>query len=137
MHHATKCATPTATSAAQAIHGDRVEWSWSVWCPGCGSAVEICGWGEVPDRVRAAIVARDGLARLRGDPFVNRPQRVAILAVLRRDGMTIGEAVDAFGQLTGAGITGLPVEMRLLADRLTAAGAVVVLYADQPRPPAS
>ena len=56
---------PTATSGAQSIHGNRVEWSWSVWCPGCGSAVEICGWGEVPDQVRAAIITRDGPARLR------------------------------------------------------------------------
>jgi hypothetical protein len=89
--------------------------------------VEICGTDEAPDRVRAAIIALDGLALLRADPLANRPKRVAILAVFRRAGMTLGEAVNAYAQLTGEGITGLPVELRLIADRLTNAGAVVVL----------
>jgi hypothetical protein len=122
-----RCATPTIASAAYLVHNDRLEWSWSVRCPGCGAAVEICGTDEASDRVRAAIIALDGLALLRADPLANRPKRVAILAVFRRAGMTLGEAVNAYAQLTGEGITGLPVELRLIADRLTNAGAVVVL----------
>lgn len=82
-------------------------------------------------------MARDGLARLRGDPDANRTHRVAILATFRRTGVTLGEAVNAYAQLTGDGITGLPVEMNLVADRLTRAGACVVLEPDQHHRPGS
>jgi hypothetical protein len=99
--------------------------------------VEICGGDEAPDQVRAAIIARDGLSRLRADPVANRPRRVAILAVLRREGMTLGEAVAAYARLTSAGITGLPMELRLLANRLTRAGAVAILDTDEHHRPTS
>jgi hypothetical protein len=86
--------------------------------------------------VRAAILDRDGLALLRADPLANRSQRVAILTVFRRSGMTLGEAADAYIRLTSEGITGLPLGLRLLANRLTGAGAVVVLdTVEQHQPP--
>jgi hypothetical protein len=131
-----QCATPTTASAGQSIQGDRLEWSWSVCCPGCGCTVEICGRDEIPDQIRTAIIARDGLARLWADPLADRLRRVDILAVFRRGGMTLGEAVAAYAQLTGDGITGLPVELQLLANRLTHVGAVVV-SADEHHRPAS
>ena len=127
-----RCGTSTVASGAQTIRGDRLEWSWSVRCPHCGDEVVMCGSDKTPDRVRAAIVAREGLSVLRGDPSVNRSQRVAILAVFRRNGMALAEATDAYDRLTGEGITGLPVELRLLAERLTDAGALVVTDTDAP-----
>lgn len=97
----------------------------------------ICGWDEAPDQVRAAIIARDGLARLRADPLTNRPHRVKILTVFRRSGMTLGEAVDAYARLTGDGITDTPVEMHLLANRLAHAGASALLEPDEHHRPGS
>ncbi|MEU5939229.1 hypothetical protein ABZ807_08550 [Micromonospora sp. NPDC047548] len=45
----------------------------------------------------------------------------------KQQGATIGEASSAFAALTSSGILGTPAEMRLLAERLTAAGATVSL----------
>jgi hypothetical protein len=81
----------------------------------------------MPDDLRQVIVARDGLARLRGDPEVNNPLRVRLLKVFRQYGVSISEASDAYARLTDAGVTGTSAEMCLLARRLAAAGAVTEL----------
>ncbi|TWG28083.1 hypothetical protein FHX75_111234 [Micromonospora palomenae] len=81
----------------------------------------------MPGIVREALIARVGLVRLQADPAASGRLRVRLLAAFRKGGATISEAAGAYTALTGLGITGTPSEMKLLADRLTAAGATVLL----------
>jgi hypothetical protein len=106
----------------------RVEWSVS-WRCDCGNALEVDECDEISGIHRAALVADAGLTRLRADAAVNAAVRVYLLAVFRRDDVTIAEAVAAYARLTSEGIIGTPARTRLLADRLTAAGATVTLEA--------
>lgn len=122
-----ECGALTAGVVTETIDGDRLAWAVSIRCSGCGSAVEVDGWGEMPGIVREALVARVGLVRLQADPAASRGLKVRLLAVFREGGATIGEAAGAYTALTGIGMTGTPSEMRLLADRLTAAGATISL----------
>lgn len=84
----------------------------------------IDGWDDTPADVRASILAEDGLTPVTADPGVDR---LAVLAVLRRAGRSLREAADTYTRLTTGGLTGTAAEMRLLANRLTAAGAHVDL----------
>ncbi|NYF57750.1 hypothetical protein [Micromonospora purpureochromogenes] len=120
-----ECGAATAGVVTETVNGDRLAWAVSTRCSGCGSATELDGWGEMPAIVRTALAARVGLVRLRADPDASRPLRVRLLGVFRKHGATIGEAASAFAALTGSGILGTPAEMRLLAERLSAAGATV------------
>jgi hypothetical protein len=86
-----------------------------------------CGRDEMPGHWRSILVAQDGLARVRADRRSSRPVKVRLLSVFRKQGATITEAIAAFESLTDAGIVGTPAEMRLLAGRLTSAGAIVSL----------
>jgi hypothetical protein len=119
--------TAVADPGIDVVDG-RLVWSVSVRCPACGAAVEVCGRDEPPDDVRAAVLARDGVARLTVDAGANR---VAVLRVLRRDGRTLDAAADAYARLTGDGLTGTGAELRLLAGRLEAAGARVTVARDR------
>jgi hypothetical protein len=98
----------------------------SIRCPCCGDAQEIDGWDDTPADVRAAILAEGegGLTRVSADPGADR---LAVLAVLRRDGRSLRDAADVHAPDDG-GLTGTAAEMRLLANRLTAAGARVDLH---------
>ncbi|MEV0570751.1 hypothetical protein [Dactylosporangium sp. NPDC050588] len=128
------CASCGGTSrswAQESVIYGRVESSVSMRCD-CGAASEACDWGPLTGIAREAFIARVGLVRVHADPEVNRPVRVRLLAVFRRDGMTIAEAVDAYARLTGDGITGTPAETQLLADRLAAAGGTVTTAAGTP-----
>jgi hypothetical protein len=112
----------------EAIDGDVVVWTISLRCSGCGRTTETHEPGVVADNiVRQALVARVGLVRLQADPDTSRVLRLPLLASFRRNGATIGEAAESYARLTGAGLTGTPAEMRLLANRLTAEGATVTL----------
>ncbi|MDH6466414.1 hypothetical protein M2302_006622 [Micromonospora sp. A200] len=122
-----ECGALTAGEVTETIDGDRLAWAVSTRCGGCGSAVEVDGWGEMPGIVREALIARVGLVRLQADPAASGRLRVRLLAAFRKGGATISDAAGAYTALTGLGITGTPSEMRLLADRLTAAGATVLL----------
>ncbi|MFC4040199.1 hypothetical protein ACFO1B_17350 [Dactylosporangium siamense] len=123
------CGGTRQVSVSEFAAGDRHEWGVFVHCAGCGHTTQECGDGELHPRLRAAIIAEFGLARLRADPEVNRPLRVRLLAVLRRDGLTLAAAAGAYALLTGDGLTGTPVEMELLGKRLTAAGGTVTVEA--------
>ncbi|MFF5232869.1 hypothetical protein [Dactylosporangium sp. NPDC000521] len=112
------------------VHG-RVESSVWMRCD-CGAESVACGPGPLTGIAREAYLARVGLARVHADPGVNRAARVRLLAVLRQEGTTIAEAVDAYARLTGEGIAGTPAEVQLLADRLAAAGATVTVAAGTP-----
>ncbi|GAA1557615.1 hypothetical protein GCM10009827_093180 [Dactylosporangium maewongense] len=112
------------------IYG-RIESSVSMQCD-CGAEGVACDWGPLIGIAREAFIARVGLARVHADPEVNRPVRVRLLAVFRRDGMTIAEAVDAYARLTGDGIIDTPAVTQLLADRLAAAGGAVTTAAGTP-----
>jgi hypothetical protein len=125
-----ECGAATVGVVTEAVDGDRLAWAVSIRCSGCGSATELDGWGEMPTILRTALVARVGLVRLRADPDASRPLRRCLLGVFRKHGATIGEAVSALAALTGSGILGTPAEMRLLAERLTAAGATVSVEPD-------
>lgn len=127
------CGRPATAVVSEAVDGGRIAWAVSIRCDWCGGATELDGWGEMPALVRAALVARVGLARVRADPVSSRPLRVVLLGVFRGQGATITEAGSAFTALTGGGVSGTPAEMRLLAERLNAAGATVSLT---PIPPA-
>lgn len=118
-----RCGATLLASPGQNVVGDRLAWSVSVRCAGCGAAEEVCGWDDTPADVRAAIIARDGAARLRADAA----DRVAVLAALRRDGRSLSDAADTYRRLTTDGLTGTAAEMRLLADRLAGAGARITL----------
>ncbi|BCJ68372.1 hypothetical protein GCM10009779_49580 [Polymorphospora rubra] len=121
------CGAPSGGIVTQTIDEDRLLWGTSSICAGCGAVDEGSEWGAMPDELRRALIVRVGLARLRADPEVNRPLRVQVLRMFRRYGASVGEAADAYGRLTGAGITGTPAEIRLLARRLDAVGATVQL----------
>ncbi|WP_130335434.1 hypothetical protein [Micromonospora kangleipakensis] len=120
-----ECGAAAVGVVTEAVDGDRLAWAVSTRCSGCGSATELDGWGEMPAMLRTALVARVGLVRLRADPDASRPLRRCLLGEFRKQGDTIDEAVSAFDALIGNGILGTPAEMRLLAGRLTAAGATV------------
>jgi hypothetical protein len=122
-HRCLSCGATARAEPAQDVVGDRLAWSVSIRCPGCGDAQEIDGWDDTPADVRAAILAEGGLTRVSVDPAADR---LAVLTVLR-DGRSLSEAADTYTRLTAGGLTGTAAEMRLLADRLTAAGARVNL----------
>ncbi|WP_238009956.1 hypothetical protein KZZ52_34920 [Dactylosporangium sp. AC04546] len=115
------------------VHNGQLVWSVETSCGGCGAEAIECGWNDMPEAVRAELLAQDGPARLRLDPVAARPLRVRLLAALRRSGGgSLAEVARLFERLTGDGITGTEAEMRLLAGRLAAEGARVDL---QPPPP--
>ncbi|MFC5002056.1 hypothetical protein ACFPIJ_30025 [Dactylosporangium cerinum] len=122
-----RCGGTRQVSVSESIDGNRHVWGVFVHCAGCGYTTQECGDGEMYPRLRAAIIAESGLARLCADPEVNRPLRVRLLAALRRDGRTLAETTGAYALLTGDGITGTPAEMALLGKRLTAAGGTVTV----------
>ncbi|WP_433832796.1 hypothetical protein ACQP2E_17060 [Actinoplanes sp. CA-015351] len=121
------CGAVAVVSVAQSVVGDRVAWSVSVRCGQCGDAEEQCGWEEMPGFWRDRLVDQEGLTRLRVDRESIEPMRVRLLSVFRRQGATIADAVEAVESLTGVGLFGTPAEMKLLATRLTGAGAFVSL----------
>ena len=68
------------------------------------------------------------MARVRLDPAQAGPLRVRLLLALRSlGGVSIAAATAGYDRLIGEGAVGTEGEMRLLADRLTAAGAQVYL----------
>lgn len=81
----------------------------------------------MPGHWRNIVVAQDGLVRVRADRQSSQSLKVRLLSVFRKQGATIVEAIAAFKSLTDVGIVGTPAEMRLLAERLTSAGAIVSL----------
>ncbi|GLY05564.1 hypothetical protein [Actinoplanes sp. NBRC 101535] len=112
---------------AQTVVTDRIAWAIETSCPRCGAVEEQCGWDEMPDPWREVLLAEEGRSRLRADRERNRPVKVRLLAVLRRQGATIPEALGTYDALTGEGVTGTSAEMTLLATRLSNAGAIVTL----------
>ncbi|WP_433222198.1 hypothetical protein ACQP00_22815 [Dactylosporangium sp. CS-047395] len=106
----------------QTVVGNRLAWSVSSVCDGCGTQLESCEWDALPDDYRQILLDRDGTGRLRVDPEGGRPLRLAILRTLRRYGATLAEATDTYNRLTGAGVTGTRAEVLLLANRLNATG---------------
>jgi hypothetical protein len=122
-----RCGAASRGVIYQTVVGDRLAWGISSRCDRCAEGYERCEWDEMPDELRQVLIARDGLARLRGDPEVNNPLRVRLLMVFRRYGVSISEASATYARLTGAGITGTSAEMDLLGRRLAAAGAVIEL----------
>jgi hypothetical protein len=121
-----RCGSPITVGVSETVDGNRLAWGVSTRCDTCGDATEEDGWGEQPDFVRAAILAQSGPVRLRA-----AGRKRDLLKVFRDRGATMAEAVTAHEQLTGAGLVGTPAEMRLLATRLTAAGATTELAGDQ------
>ncbi|MEU4560514.1 hypothetical protein AB0F72_19220 [Actinoplanes sp. NPDC023936] len=81
----------------------------------------------MPQHWRDVLVARDGPARVRADRQSSQSVKLLLLAVFRRQGATITEAIAAFEALVDDGIVGSPAEMTLLAERLKNAGATVSL----------
>ena len=110
------------------VHSGRLVWSEEIRCRDCPHLVLACGEGDLPSALRAELLARYGAATLRLDPAEAGLLRVRLLSVLRASGdLSIAAAAAEYDRLTGPGITGTDGEMRLLADRLTAAGARVDL----------
>ncbi|MGI5175610.1 hypothetical protein ACQEVZ_04665 [Dactylosporangium sp. CA-152071] len=126
-----QCGGTSRSRPQELVFYGHIESSVSTQCD-CGAASEACGRGPLTGIAREALIARVGLARVHADPEVNRPVRVRLLAVFRRDGMTIAEAVDAYARLTRDGITDTPAVTQLLADRLAAAGGAVTTAAGTP-----
>lgn len=127
-----QCGGTSRGTVWETVVGDRVEWGVSMRCPACGAALEMHDAGEIGGVYRAALVAHAGLVTVHADPAVNRPLRPRLLAVFRRYGTSLPDAVTAYTSLTGDGITGTPGQSRLLANRLTAAGATVTQRAEPP-----
>src|SRR5688572_1031623 len=123
-----QCGATATVEIGQSVVGGRIEWGVSIRCPRCGYDEQQCGRDEMPADLRDLLIGQDGLATLVGDREANRALRVRLLAVLRRRGATIEEAVAGYAALNDAGITGTAAEMELLADELTAAGAIVRLH---------
>jgi hypothetical protein len=125
------CGGPTVEEVSDDVQGGRLVWSEEISCRGCPHLVLACGEGDLPSSLRAKLLARYGVATARLDPAEAGPLRVRLLRVLRASGdRSIAAAVADYGRLTGEGVTGTAGEMRLLADRLAAAGAHV--YLDPP-----
>ncbi|GAA2900266.1 hypothetical protein Acy02nite_83250 [Actinoplanes cyaneus] len=108
------CGTATVSDY---VVGGRLRWEVS---HGCGDGVElVCGRGELPADLRAAVLAQCGTFGVRfpaGD-------RVAVMRVLRGRGVPVGELRSVLAQ----GVTGTEAEMVLLAGQLAAAGVAVVV----------
>ena len=113
-HLCERCGAPATASAGQTVVGDRVAWSLEIHCAACGDAEVQCGWDETPAHLRELLP----LVTLRADAEACRPFRTHLLAVFRRGGATIAEAVAAYQQLTTDGIVGTAAEMELLKRRL-------------------
>ena len=110
------------------VQGGRLVWSEETGCRDCSHRTVACGAGELPSALRAELLARCGAARVRLDRAEAGPLRVRLLRVLRaHGGLSIAAATAEYDRLTGEGTTGTEGEMRLLADRLAAAGARVHL----------
>nr|BFE64672.1 hypothetical protein GCM10020063_091980 [Dactylosporangium thailandense] len=117
-----RCGALLRGELSEAVDGDRLVWSTSWLCDGCGDRLESCDWGTLPDDYRRLLLDRDGVGRLGVDPGSGRPLRLAILRVLRRYGATLTEASDTYARLTGPGVIGTRAEVLLLAKRLDATG---------------
>jgi hypothetical protein len=117
-----RCGALLRGELGQAVIGDRLAWSISFVCDGCGRQFESCGWDRLPDDFRQMLLDRDGIGRLRVDPDSGRPLRLAILRVLRRYGATLAEASDTYTRLIGPGVIGTRAEVLLLANRLNTTG---------------
>ncbi|MEU7872926.1 hypothetical protein [Dactylosporangium sp. NPDC049140] len=128
------CGGPTVHEVSEGVQGGRLVWSEEISCRDCPHLVLACGEGDLPSSLRAKLLARYGAATVHLDPAEAGPLRVRLLSVLRASGdRSIAAAVAEYDRLTGEGVTGTAGEMRLLADRLTAAGARV--YLDPPTHP--
>ncbi|MEU7868415.1 hypothetical protein [Dactylosporangium sp. NPDC049140] len=117
-----RCGALLRGELSQAVIGDRLAWSISSVCDGCGSQLESCGRDTLPEEFRQMLLDRDGAGRLRVDPDSGRPLRLAILRVLRRYGASLAEASDTYTRLTGPGVIGTRAEVLLLANRLNTTG---------------
>jgi hypothetical protein len=123
-----RCDGTASGIVTEAIDGDRVVWSTVLRCNGCGHTIETSEPATKIDTVRRrALIARVGLVRLQADPTTSRPLRRRLLALFRKNGAAIGETAEAYARLTGAGLSGTPAEMQLLANQLATEGATVTL----------
>ena len=121
------CGAVAGVVVTQTLVEDRIAWAVSTRCGQCGDAQEQCGWDEMPSSWRDALVAQEGLTRIRTDRESSQPAKARLLSVFRKRGATIAEAIEAYESLTDGGIVGTPAEMKLLARRLTSVGAIVSL----------
>ncbi|GIJ43494.1 hypothetical protein Val02_03800 [Virgisporangium aliadipatigenens] len=105
---------------------NRTAWAVETRCGACGAAEVVDGWGEPPEDVRAALVARDGLTRLTVDPATATKLRT-VQALRHVAATSIPEALARHEELITTGLTGRPAPMELLADLLRDAGVAVVV----------
>lgn len=120
-----QCAAVTAAEAGESIVDDRLAWFVTISCPACGNIETHCGWDLTPAPWRELLIYDAGMTTIRADLEAGRPFRTRLISVFRKSGATIAESVKSYQTLTGAGLTGTPTEMELLAARLTRAGAFI------------
>jgi len=123
------CAAPIEWEVSQTVFNGRLAWSASYYCAACGDGVMVDGWDEPPDDVREALIAEDGLRRVRLDRDRQQPSRVALMSVFRRRGASLSRASELVAEVASAGLTGTFAEIELLSAQLAAVGAAVVVDA--------
>ncbi|MBU2668971.1 hypothetical protein KOI35_36215 [Actinoplanes bogorensis] len=119
------CDAAMHVTVSQTVERDRLAWSVSSACASCGNAEEQCGRDDMPPQLRELLIDQVGLVILQADAETSQRSRTRMLAVFRAGGATIHESVSRYRALTNSGIEGTPAEMKLLADRLTRAGALL------------
>jgi hypothetical protein len=81
FHRCTSCGGRAGQSFGESVAGGQLRWYESWWCEGCGSATEGDGAGQLPEDLRAHVLALDGSYRV----FVRPRKKVAVLSILRQD----------------------------------------------------
>ncbi|MFI1933572.1 hypothetical protein [Streptomyces sp. NPDC020330] len=116
------CGAELRCSGTQSVREDRVWWDEEHQCSRCDSTVLVCD-GELPDHLRARMLAEHGAARL---VLVEAPvRRLPVLRVLRTDdGWSLPRARALLERILDGGHHGTGPEIELLARRLRAAGVV-------------
>ncbi|MBW6434836.1 hypothetical protein KZ829_13925 [Actinoplanes hulinensis] len=115
----------TATVGETIVYG-RLHWSRLHACTD-GPVLE-CGRDEPPPEVRQALLDQCGVFRLRLSGITSR---VAVLKVLRDRGTALSDIAAMLTALTGQGLPGTEMELRLLSMRLDGAG-VTTLSRERP-----
>jgi hypothetical protein len=120
------CGATMRCELVQRIVDERLHCSIEGLCSGCGAAFCTFGWDDTPTRVRDALIAADGSARLTV-VSAEGASRVALLKVFRETGASLPEARASAERALTTGIEGTSVELALLALRLRDKGVSAVI----------
>ncbi|GGN92293.1 hypothetical protein GCM10010112_79310 [Actinoplanes lobatus] len=110
----------TATFSETIAYG-RLCWSRLHSCTD-GPVLE-CGWDEPPPELRQVLLDQCGVFRLRLSGITSR---VTVMKVLRERGAALSDIAAMLTTLTGQGVTGTEMELRLLSMRLDGTGVITL-----------